>query len=198
MATGPVVHWFALPAIAVVLAVFAYIMVVAGRRHVSVELTETVLRQGTEELPVKALPGLAQAFFDGILDGLAKRGIGFDRDGAKPLYTPRRDLVNTSQYLERRDSGLDWREFDMQDIPLRRRLITPHFVRYFWDRLFPLEDTEPVKYRYPRWAGLYQEGNQYLYVNRGFGFLGFPGRVGIWPEVTVITLRKGLPPVAVA
>lgn len=49
----------------------------------------------------------------------------------------------------------------------------------------------PVKYRYPRWAGLYQEGNQHLYVNRGFGFLGFPGRVGIWPEVTVITLRKG-------
>ncbi|MGE5693574.1 MAG: metallophosphoesterase [Candidatus Zixiibacteriota bacterium] len=56
----------------------------------------------------------------------------------------------------------------------------------------------PVKYRYPRWAGLYQEKNHYLYVNRGFGFLGFPGRVGIWPEVTVITLRKGLPPVAVA
>ncbi|HLG94163.1 MAG TPA: metallophosphoesterase [candidate division Zixibacteria bacterium] len=54
----------------------------------------------------------------------------------------------------------------------------------------------PVKYRYPRWAGLYQEGNQYLYVNRGFGFLGFPGRVGIWPEVTVITLRKGKPLVA--
>ncbi len=56
----------------------------------------------------------------------------------------------------------------------------------------------PVKYRYPRWAGLYQEGNQYLYVNRGFGFLGFPGRVGIWPEVTVITLRKGKPPVSAA
>jgi hypothetical protein len=55
----------------------------------------------------------------------------------------------------------------------------------------------PVKYRYPRWAGLYQEKNQYLYVNRGFGFLGFPGRVGIWPEVTVITLRKGRPPVAI-
>jgi len=52
VATGPVVHWFALPVMAVVLAVFAYIMVVAGRRHVSVELTETVLRQGTEELPV--------------------------------------------------------------------------------------------------------------------------------------------------
>jgi predicted MPP superfamily phosphohydrolase len=48
----------------------------------------------------------------------------------------------------------------------------------------------PVKFRYPRWAGLYEESGKYLYVNRGFGFLGFPGRVGIWPEITVITLRK--------
>ena len=48
----------------------------------------------------------------------------------------------------------------------------------------------PVKYFYPRWAGLYQEGEKMLYVNRGFGFLGFPGRVGIMPEITVIELRK--------
>lgn len=48
----------------------------------------------------------------------------------------------------------------------------------------------PVKYRYPQWAGLYGETNKYLYVNRGFGFIGFPGRVGIWPEVTVITLNR--------
>ncbi|MEL6852426.1 MAG: metallophosphoesterase [Bacteroidota bacterium] len=47
----------------------------------------------------------------------------------------------------------------------------------------------PVKYRYPRWADLHQEKGQYLYVNRGFGFLGFPGRVGIWPEITIINLR---------
>jgi len=46
----------------------------------------------------------------------------------------------------------------------------------------------PIKYFYPRWAGLYKQANQYLYVNRGFGFLGFPGRVGIWPEITVIEL----------
>jgi predicted MPP superfamily phosphohydrolase len=44
--------------------------------------------------------------------------------------------------------------------------------------------------RYPKWAGLYEEAGKYLYVNRGFGFLGFPGRVGIWPEVTVITLKR--------
>jgi predicted MPP superfamily phosphohydrolase len=46
----------------------------------------------------------------------------------------------------------------------------------------------PIQYVYKQWAGLYQEENQYLYVNRGLGFLGYPGRVGILPEVTVIEL----------
>lgn len=49
----------------------------------------------------------------------------------------------------------------------------------------------PIKYVYKQWAGLYQEGQQYLYVNRGLGYLGYPGRVGILPEVTVVELRKG-------
>src|SRR5471030_397647 len=48
----------------------------------------------------------------------------------------------------------------------------------------------PVQYRYLDWAGLANEKNRYLYVNRGFGFLAFSGRLGIWPEVTVITLKK--------
>ncbi len=48
----------------------------------------------------------------------------------------------------------------------------------------------PVKWRYKQWAGIYQEMGQYINVNRGFGFLGYPGRVGIWPEITVITLKK--------
>jgi uncharacterized protein len=47
----------------------------------------------------------------------------------------------------------------------------------------------PVKYRYPRWSGLYTENNQHLYVNKGFGFIGFPGRVGMWPEITQFELR---------
>ena len=48
----------------------------------------------------------------------------------------------------------------------------------------------PVKWRYKQWAGVYQESDQHLNVNRGFGYLAYPGRVGIWPEVTVITLTK--------
>lgn len=48
----------------------------------------------------------------------------------------------------------------------------------------------PVKWRYKYWAGVYKEKNQFINVNRGFGFIGYPGRVGIWPEITVITLKK--------
>lgn len=48
----------------------------------------------------------------------------------------------------------------------------------------------PIKYIYPQWAGLYTKDKQQLYVNRGFGFLGFPGRVGIWPEITLIELTS--------
>jgi len=48
----------------------------------------------------------------------------------------------------------------------------------------------PVKWRYKYWAGVYEELGQYINVNRGFGFIGYPGRVGIWPEITVITLKK--------
>ncbi len=47
----------------------------------------------------------------------------------------------------------------------------------------------PVQHRYPRWMGLYKQAGQYLYVNRGLGFLGFPGRVGMSPEVTLIELE---------
>ncbi len=48
----------------------------------------------------------------------------------------------------------------------------------------------PIKYRYKNWAGIYEEFGRFINVNRGFGFLGYPGRVGIWPEITVIQLKK--------
>lgn len=56
----------------------------------------------------------------------------------------------------------------------------PGFVRW-----------SPSQYLYKHWAGLYQQGKQYLYVNRGLGFLAYPGRLGISPEITVVELVKG-------
>lgn len=52
----------------------------------------------------------------------------------------------------------------------------------------PFFKWSPAQYIYKQWAGLYEQGSQKLYVNRGYGFLGYPGRVGIMPEITVIEL----------
>jgi uncharacterized protein len=49
----------------------------------------------------------------------------------------------------------------------------------------------PVQLRYKEWAGLYEEGDQKLYVNRGFGYIGYPGRLGILPEITIFELKAG-------
>jgi len=49
----------------------------------------------------------------------------------------------------------------------------------------------PVQYIYKQWAGLYENVGRYVYVNRGLGFHAYPGRVGIWPEITVLELKKG-------
>jgi predicted MPP superfamily phosphohydrolase len=48
----------------------------------------------------------------------------------------------------------------------------------------------PSQYAYRQWAGLYQEGSQYLYVNRGFGYIGYPGRIGMPPEITIFELKR--------
>jgi hypothetical protein len=64
LVTGPVVHWVALPVLALVLAGFAYVMVTAARRHVSVELTRSVLRQGTEELDVSDIEAVLPPAMD--------------------------------------------------------------------------------------------------------------------------------------
>ncbi|MFD1771037.1 metallophosphoesterase [Sphingobacterium suaedae] len=48
----------------------------------------------------------------------------------------------------------------------------------------------PIQYFYKQWAGLYMKSDKYLYVNRGFGYHGLKGRVGVWPEITVLTLRR--------
>src|SRR3546814_9301460 len=63
-----------------------------GFRSMS-DATSLLIELGTEELPVKSLPGLAQALFEGVVDALGKRGIAVERGEAKPLYSPRRLAV---------------------------------------------------------------------------------------------------------
>ncbi|MEP5613400.1 MAG: metallophosphoesterase [Cyclobacteriaceae bacterium] len=48
----------------------------------------------------------------------------------------------------------------------------------------------PAQYRYKQWSDLHKDGDQYLYVNRGYGFLGYPGRIGILPEITILELKS--------
>ena len=55
----------------------------------------------------------------------------------------------------------------------------------------PFLKWSPVQYVYKQWAGLYRNGRQHLYVNTGLGYLGYPGRVGFLPEITVFELRRG-------
>ena len=54
------------------------------------------------------------------------------------------------------------------------------------------KEWSPIKYKHKHWAGLYQHHSQYLYVNRGLGWLGFPGRIGMRPEITCIELKRKL------
>lgn len=74
---------------------------------------------------------------------------------------------------------------DFQDISLTLSGHT-HGMQFGID--IPGFKWSPVQYIYKQWAGLYQEQNQFLYVNRGFGFIGYQGRLGILPEITVIEL----------
>jgi len=54
----------------------------------------------------------------------------------------------------------------------------------------PIFKWSPIKYVYKHWAGHYEENKRQLYVNRGFGFLGFAGRVGVYPEISVFELKR--------
>lgn len=145
--------------------------------------------------------------------------LGVENWGASRHFPKKGSLEEVTKDLEKDDFKIllshDPSHFDYEECGVSRsKLIDPHPVtnesniRDFHKKIqltlsghthgmqFGIEipflgvKWSPVKYRYPKWAGLYQEKGRYLYVNRGFGVLAFPGRVGMWPEVTVITLKK--------
>lgn len=76
---------------------------------------------------------------------------------------------------------------DYQDIDLT---LSGHTHGMQFGVNLPFFKWSPVQYSYPQWAGLYEQGRQKLYVNVGLGYLGFPGRVGFLPEITLLELRR--------
>ncbi|MEO8146200.1 MAG: metallophosphoesterase [Bacteroidia bacterium] len=83
-----------------------------------------------------------------------------------------------------------WRAEILEKYPFVDLMLAGHTHGFQFGIEIPGFKWSPVQYIYNEWAGLYKEGRQHLYVNRGLGFLGYPGRVGIMPEITVIELVK--------
>ncbi len=83
-----------------------------------------------------------------------------------------------------------WRGEVLRDFPDIHLTLSGHTHGFQFGVELPFLKWSPVQYVYKEWAGLYSEGNQHLYVNRGLGFLGYPGRVGILPEITMFELYK--------
>lgn len=121
--------------------------------------------------------------------------IGVENWSGKPYFPSKGDLKKA--YLGCEDCTVKillshdpshWRQEIIQrykDIDLT---LSGHTHGFQFGVEIPWIKWSPVKYAYKEWAGLYKEGNQHIYVNRGIGHLGYPGRIGILPEITKITL----------
>jgi uncharacterized protein len=81
-----------------------------------------------------------------------------------------------------------WKAQVLEDYPNIDLMLSGHTHGMQFGVEIPGFKWSPVQYVYKEWSGLYEKANQKLYVNRGFGFLGYPGRVGILPEITVLEL----------
>ena len=81
-----------------------------------------------------------------------------------------------------------WRAEILEQYPTVALTLSGHTHGMRFGFEIPGLQWSPVQYVYNEWAGLYKHAKQALYVNRGFGFIGYPGRVGILPEITVIEL----------
>jgi hypothetical protein len=82
------------------------------------------------------------------IEAIAQYGLEVDPQWVLVMYFEGNDLFNTAQYIERRASGLSWKEFDMQGVPLYRRSLAGHMLKYWFGRLAP-DRAEAPRYRYP-------------------------------------------------
>lgn len=132
-------------------------------------------------------------------DGESIKILGVENWGKGPYFPKRANMETTLAGVKEEDFCImlshdpsHWDEKLLQHprhIPLT---LSGHTHGMQFGVKMPGFQWSPAKYRYPRWLGLYEEAKQYLYVNPGFGFLAFPGRIGIWPEITVIELERAV------
>ncbi|MFT5884351.1 MAG: putative MPP superfamily phosphohydrolase [Arcticibacterium sp.] len=122
----------------------------------------------------------------GIL-GIQNWGAGFSQYGNLDKALKNTDDLNTKLLLSHDPSH--WRHQ-----VLKHTNIDASFAGHTHGMQYGVEVGDfkwsPVSLRYKEWAGLYTEEDQHLYVNRGYGYLGYPGRLGILPEITVFELKK--------
>ena len=121
--------------------------------------------------------------------GIENWGAGrFVRHGRLDLAVKNIDDIPVKLLLSHDPSH--WRAQVLKEYPQIDAMFSGHtHGMQFGVRLEELQ-WSPVQYIYPEWAGLYQEKHQQLYVNVGYGFLGYPGRVGIQPEITIFELSR--------
>ena len=124
----------------------------------------------------------------GIL-GVENWGMGrFPKYGKMELAVKNTDDLPVKLLLSHDPSH--WRGEVLQKYPQIDAMFSGHTHGMQFGVRFKEFQWSPVQYIYKEWAGLYQEQQQQLYVNVGYGFLGYPGRVGILPEITVFTLKS--------
>lgn len=123
--------------------------------------------------------------------------VGIENWGAKAHFPKYGDMKKAYQGLHEKEVPFKillshdpshWDNQVLQEYPDIDLTLSGHTHGMQFGVEIPGLKWSPVQFIYKNWAGLYQQGKQHLYVNRGFGFLGYPGRLGILPEITVIEL----------
>ncbi|MEM9545462.1 MAG: metallophosphoesterase [Bacteroidota bacterium] len=129
-------------------------------------------------------------------DGESIRVIGVENWGAGP-FPKNGDLNKALEGVEEKEFSVllshDPTHWDFHVLPHLKKIhltLSGHTHGMQFGINLPKFKWSPVKYRYKRWMGLYEKAEQYLYVNRGFGFLAWPGRVGMSPEITILELKS--------
>jgi len=124
----------------------------------------------------------------GIL-GIENWGMGrFPKYGRMDLATKNTDDLPVKLLLSHDPSH--WRAEVLEKYPQIDAMFSGHTHGMQFGVRTEKYQWSPIEYIYKEWAGLYQEKQQQLYVNVGYGFLGYPGRVGILPEITIFTLKR--------